>query len=262
MIGSIMFRSDSVDNIEELFPPGYVHLVIGQPQMGKTALLLTLMYSFGVIEHIPTIYFSLEESKVQLVRRLISFGHGKMCNSQEDISQEVLDEFRNFSIYLDDTANISIDELCAKVNRMIENGQNLKFILIDNLNWIKYEGASRIKYLELAISMLAHLADEFGVSVICTYQLSPQRSKKYYDDGVVDLSSFEDSISKIAVGQNILQYVIDRPNYFYTNYIDNGYSTDNSKGVVNLHSIVPYGNIHSFKFNYELAMLENLNKHQ
>lgn len=252
----------SFKNIEDLFPHGYVHLVMGKPKMGKTSLLLTLMYSLGVIKHLPVLYISLEESNVQIVRRLISFAHGKMCSSQEDILQEDLDKLGTSPIYFDDTANISIDELCTKVNRIIENGQNLKFILIDNLNWIKKEGVSRINDYERAISMLAHLADEFGVSVICTYKLSPQHSMKYHDDGVVDLSSFEDSIPKIAVDQNILQYAIDRPNYFYTNHIANGYCKDNSQGIVNLHSIVPYGNIHSFKFNYELAMIENLNKHQ
>lgn len=262
MTRNVVFISDSVDNIEELFPTGYFHLVMGQPQMGKTSLLLTLMYSLGVIKHIPVLYISLEESNVQIVRRLMSFAHGKICSSQEDISQEVLDELGTSPIDFDDSVNVSIDELCAKVNQLIENRHNLKFILIDNLNWIKKKRASRIYDYESAISRLAHLADEFGVSVICTYKLSPQYSMKYHDDGVVDLSSFEDSIPMIAVGQNILQYAIDRPNYFYTNYIDNGYCKDNSKGVVNLHSIVPYGNIHSFKFNYELAMLENRNKHQ
>lgn len=255
----------SFKNIEDLFPHGYVHLVMGKPQMGKTSILLTLMYSLGAIKHIPIFYISLEESSIQIVHRLMSFAYGKMCSSKEDISQEVFDEFRTCPIYFDDNVNISIDELCAKINQMFVNGLNFKYILVDNLNWINYEGSSIIKQLEHALSKLAHLADEFGASVICTYQLSTQCSMKYHDDGIANLIPFEDSIPKKTVGQNILQYVIDRPDYFYSNYIGNGYCVDNSKGVINLHSIVPYGNIHSFKFNYELAMLENLanhNKHQ
>lgn len=250
------------NNIERLFQTRYVHLVMGQPQMGKTSLLLSLMYSLGVIKHIPVFYISLEESYVQTMRKLISFAHGKMCGAQADISQEILDKLGSSQIHINDTSHISIDEVYSEVNQLIEDKQNLEYVLIDDVNLMKSEGITRQKEWKHTISKLSHLADTFNLSVICTCRINPFPSMKYFDDGIVNLTPFEDSIPKIAARQNILQYVIDRPNYLYTNYIDNGYCKDNSKGVVNLHTIIPYGNIHSFKFNYELAMLENLNKHQ
>lgn len=164
------------------FHPSQLILVAARPAMGKTAFVLNIAEHVAVKEKIPTVVFSLEMSKEELCKRILSM-HSKvdaqamrtgelkdddwykMVESAKDVGES--------GLILDDTPGINISELRSKC-RKYKLEHNIGLIIIDYLQLMS--GGKRAESRQQEISEISRslksLARELEVPVIALSQLS------------------------------------------------------------------------------------------
>lgn len=162
--------------------PSDLILVAARPSMGKTAFVLNIAEYVAVKSGVTTAIFSLEMSKDQLVKRIISMN--SKVDSQAIRSGELKDEdwvklvesarmIGNSGLIIDDTPGISISELRSKCRKFkLEN--NLGLVIIDYLQLMSGSKKSESRQQEISdISRgLKALAREINAPVIALSQLS------------------------------------------------------------------------------------------
>ena len=198
---------DALESIEKLYerkgeitgiPTGYAdfdHLTDGmhaaemiviaaRPSMGKTALAMNIAENVALTAKHAVAIFSLEMSSQQLVQRML-------CSRARVNLQKVRDGFmadRDFhnltdaagklaeaSLFIDDTAGLSILELRAK-SRRLKSQHDIKLIVIDYLQLLR--GSSKRgqenRQLEIAeiSSGIKALAKELEIPIIVLAQLN------------------------------------------------------------------------------------------
>ena len=138
-----------LDNMTSGFQPSDLVLIAARPSMGKTALVLNIIRHVAMKKKRPSMIFSLEMSKEQLVNRLLAMESN--INSQklrtgelgdadwEQLVQAVL-EVSKSPLVIDDTPGITVTELRSKC-RKIKLEKGLDLIVIDYLQLMS--GSSR-----------------------------------------------------------------------------------------------------------------------
>ena len=159
-------------------------LLAARPSVGKTALAVNIALNAARNDNRVAI-FSLEMSKAQLAQRMLS--SLSLINLKNLISGDI-DEWEDIfqassiiaekSIYIDDTAGISITELRSKCRRLKADG-GLDFIMIDYLQLMTSEGRNENRQQEIStISRnLKALAKELDVPILALSQLSRDSEK-------------------------------------------------------------------------------------
>lgn len=196
---------DSIENIDKLYqkkahvtgiPTGYIDfdnitsglqesdliIVAGRPSMGKSALALGIAEYAGVIEKIPTAFFSLEMSKEQLVQRMLC-AHAKvdahkvrtgyLSPSDWPRLTAAAGKLSEAPIFIDDSPAISVMELRAKARRLKAH-HDIKLIILDYMQLMRGSGREENRQQEISdISRsLKSLARELNVPVVAISQLS------------------------------------------------------------------------------------------
>ena len=181
--------------------PSDLILVAARPSMGKTAFVLNLAEYITVKEKVPTVIFSLEMSKEQLMKRLISMN--AKVDSQKIRTGNLEDEewvkltdsvirLGGSSLFIDDTPGISVAELSSKCRKLsVEHGLGL--VIIDYLQLMTGSCRSESRQQEISdISRsLKALAREINAPVIALSQLSRAVEKR--DDKRPMLSDLRES---------------------------------------------------------------------
>lgn len=157
-------------------------LLAARPSMGKTAISVNIVTNAALKANANVAIFSLEMSKEQLVQRMISAtAHVDLQKiisgrlSEEEWIQVInsMGPLSQASIFIDDTAGISLMEMKAKCRRLkIEKGLDL--VMIDYLQLMQMDGHQESRQQEIsAISRgLKALAKEMECPVIALSQLS------------------------------------------------------------------------------------------
>lgn len=159
-------------------------LIAARPAMGKTAFVL------NVVEHIALkgggniALFSLEMSKEQLVRRMLSMN--SRVDSQKirtgDLEEEdwirLVDSVRrvgNTNLFIDDTSGITASELLTKCRKQ-KLSKGLDLVIIDYLQLMsgsgKRKGENRQQEISDISRSLKVMARELDIPVIALSQLS------------------------------------------------------------------------------------------
>lgn len=162
--------------------PSDLILVAARPSMGKTAFVLNVAEYVALKVNVTTAIFSLEMSKDQLVKRILSMN--SKVDSQAIRSGELKDEdwvklvesanlIGNSNLIIDDTPGISISELRSKC-RKFKLEKNLGLVIIDYLQLMSGGKKSESRQQEISeISRsLKALAREINAPVIALSQLS------------------------------------------------------------------------------------------
>ena len=169
-------------------------LLAARPSVGKTALAVNIALNAAKANYKVAI-FSLEMSKTQLAQRMIS--SVSLINLKELISGDISDWEGVFqassliaskSIYMDDTAGLSITELRSKCRRLkAESG--LDFIMIDYLQLMTSEGRNENRQQEISTisRSLKALAKELDVPILALSQLSRDSEKNKRKPKLSDL---------------------------------------------------------------------------
>ena len=187
-----------LDNYTAGFQPSDLIILAARPSMGKTALALNIAFNaaYGrrggaghAIPPVPVAFFSLEMSKEQLVRRLLS-SEGRVDASQIRRAafltgnewtklQEAAGILLDCPIYIDDTPAATVLDIRAKSRRLKADGK-LGLIVLDYLQLMqgRAELSSREQQISEISRSLKGLAKELGVPVIALSQLSREPEKR------------------------------------------------------------------------------------
>lgn len=157
-------------------------LIGARPSMGKTALVLNLAEYIAIRNHVPTVIFSLEMSKEQLMNRMFAMEArvdsqnirtGELSDAEWEKLIESAGIIGKSSLIIDDTPGISIGELQSKC-RKYKLEHNLGLVIIDYLQLMSGNGRSDSRQQEISeISRsLKALAREIQAPVVALSQVN------------------------------------------------------------------------------------------
>lgn len=170
--------------------PSDLILIAARPSVGKTAFALNIAEYVTMHHHVPTAIFSLEMSKIQLAKRLISMNskvdsqHIRTGSLEDDEWAKITESsiiLGESSLVIDDTPGITINELHTKCRKMkLERGLGL--IIIDYLQLMNGSKGSKNISRQQEISDISRslkaLAREMNCPVVALSQLSREVEKR------------------------------------------------------------------------------------
>ena len=187
----------SIDNVIVGMNSGDLVLIGARPGVGKTAFAMNIAMNVASKKKVAAV-FQLEMSKEQMVLRLLSseafvdsfkLRAGILSDDEWDKITESAARISECDIYMDDTPNITITAIKAKLRRL----KKLDLVIIDYLQLMQAERVNGSKVHEISeISRnLKIMAKELGVPVIMCAQLN--RGPESRDDKRPLLSDLRDS---------------------------------------------------------------------
>lgn len=208
-------------------------MVIGaRPSMGKTAYAVSMLVKLVFQQNEKVLFFALEMSKEQMMRRIISnitgisgwkIKYGKLSDSEIEIIGNIkqLDQWNNFEIIEGtQTAN---DIYFATSKR--KNLGVVTIVIIDYLQKIKGEGKqSRYEAVTNASNRIKELSQNLKIPSICLAQLGRGVEQRGGDKKPV-LSDLRDS-GEIEQDASIIAF-LHRSEYYGMYEDENGESTRN-----------------------------------
>jgi len=174
---------NDLDNLTAGFQNSDLIIIAARPSMGKTALALNIAYNAAYkAPQVPVAFFSLEMSREQLVRRLLSSaGEVDASNLRRAFLSTM--EWANLQtaagflldcpIYIDDTPAATVLDIRAKARRLKADGK-LGMLVIDYLQLMRgrIDVHSREQEISEISRSLKALAKELKVPVIVLSQLN------------------------------------------------------------------------------------------
>lgn len=171
-----------LDNLTAGFQDSDLIIIAARPSMGKTALALNIAFNAAFKPQKHVAFFSLEMSREQLVRRLLS-SVGEVDASNLRKAFLTTTEWANLQtaagflldcpIYIDDTPAATVLDIRAKARRLKADGK-LQMLIIDYLQLMR--GRVDVNSREQEISEISRslkaLAKELKVPVIVLSQLN------------------------------------------------------------------------------------------
>lgn len=240
-------------------------ILAGRPSMGKTALALSIARNIAKEYQVPTAFFSIEMSAIQLVIRLISAeaqidqhsirtGNAK---KKLDVILKHVGKLARIPLFIDDSPMLSLLELRAKCRRMvIEHG--IKIVFIDYLQLMHPPKAeSREREISIISRSLKQLAKELKIPIIALAQLN--RSVESRADKRPILSDLRESGS-IEQDADVVMFV-NRPEvYGIQTYEDKSPTENTAEVIVGKQRNGPIGTI-KLAYRKDFARFENLAYH-
>lgn len=158
-------------------------LIGARPGMGKTSFALNVARNMAVKGR-KTVFFSLEMSNEQLAQRIIStearvvsnkFRTGEVTDADWEKIGMALDHLVDAELYFDDTANITVPEMKARIRRM----KDVECVVIDYLQLMsdpRYKD-NRVQEISKITRDLKLMAKDLNIPVITCSQLSRNTAK-------------------------------------------------------------------------------------
>jgi replicative DNA helicase len=171
-----------LDSLTAGFQQGDLIILAARPSMGKTALALNIAFNAAYEARVPVAFFSLEMSKEQLVRRLLStvgeidashLRRAFLTNDEWRKLQEAASFLMECPVYIDDAPAAAVLEVRSKTRRLKAEGK-LGLIIVDYLQLMRstsHPNSREQEISEISRSLKA-LAKELNVPVIALSQLS------------------------------------------------------------------------------------------
>lgn len=180
-------------------------ILAARPGMGKTSFALNIATNVAKRQDVPVAFFSLEMTKDQLVSRILSseaaidssaFRTGELSTADWEDLAHASEVMARTHIFLDDTSNITIPEMKAKIRRINQDPArpNIGLIMIDYLQLMSSgkRTENRVQELSDITRNLKIMAKELNVPVIALSQLSRSAEKNRTDHRPM-LSDLRDS---------------------------------------------------------------------
>jgi replicative DNA helicase len=178
-----------LDQLTAGFQPGDLIIIAARPSMGKTALALNIAFNAAYHARVPVGFFSLEMSKEQMVRRLLS-SEGKIDASHlrrayfpEPDEWQRLQEAAGYllecPIYIDDSPAATVLEVRSKARRLKAESK-LELLIVDYLQLMRgrSDAPSREQEISDISRSLKALAKELEIPVVALSQLSREVEKR------------------------------------------------------------------------------------
>lgn len=226
-----------LDSFTQGFQKSDLIIIAGRPSMGKTALSLNIAINVIKASKLPVLFFSLEMSKEQLIYRLLTtetnitsmkLKSGNLYKEDWLKLNSTIKDLSSFPLFIDDTANLTIQEIQSKVNKITFEQSQIGLIIIDYLQLmqnIKFKSENRAQELSQITRFLKILAKEFQVPIIALSQLSRNVESRTNKRPILSDLRESGSIEQDAD----LVLMLYRDNYYHTLQNKN-----NSKNIVEL----------------------------
>ena len=173
-----------LDSFTQGFQKSDLIIVAGRPSIGKTALCLNIAINVIKTTKLPILFFSLEMSKQQLTYRLLSMETninqmrlrtGNLYRDDWLKLNTIIKSLSNLPFFIDDTPNLSIQDIRSKVKTIIFEQSKIGLIIVDYLQLMqnsKFKTDNRVQELSQITRSLKSIAREFNVPLIALSQLS------------------------------------------------------------------------------------------
>jgi replicative DNA helicase len=180
----LMSGFQSLDIITNGFKNSDLIVIAGRPSMGKTSLALSIVNNLVRANHTGIGIFSLEMSKEQILYKLLAMACvipsltltlGTISNLDWIKVQDASNQLINSSIYIDDTANLSISHLNIKAKALKGEYGKLSLIIIDYLQLIQLPNSNiknRAEELSSITRILKVLAKDLNTPILVLSQLN------------------------------------------------------------------------------------------
>ncbi|MEZ0356352.1 replicative DNA helicase [Mycobacterium sp. SA01] len=173
---------EELDALTNGLHPGQMIVVAARPGMGKSTLGLDFLRSCSIKHRFPSIVFSLEMSKSEIVMRLLSaeakikladMRSGKMTDEDWTRLARRMSEISEAPLYIDDSPNLTMMEIRAKARRLHQKA-GLRLIVLDYLQLMT--SGKKVESRQQEVSEFSRqiklLAKELEVPVVAMSQLN------------------------------------------------------------------------------------------
>nr|YP_009295599.1 putative replicative DNA helicase [Mastocarpus papillatus]AOL58083.1 putative replicative DNA helicase [Mastocarpus papillatus] len=163
---------------------GDLVVIAARPSMGKTSFVINIAYNILQNTNTRICIFSLEMTRVQILYKLIAIGStipikeilsGHINVNEWQLIQHICNHLLKSRIYINDTANISIDEIIYIAKFIAKEKEYKQIIIIDYLQLIQTKNLnieSRTQELSYVTRQLKILAQTLKVPVVILSQLN------------------------------------------------------------------------------------------
>nr|UXN44986.1 DNA-replication helicase subunit [Haslea karadagensis] len=183
-ISGITSGFDNLDLMIQGFQRTDLIVLAGRPSTGKTALSLNIGLNIIKSLKLPVLFFSLEMSKEQIMYRLLSIETninqvklrtGKLSQNDWIRLNKVIKVISKLPIFIDDTPNLSVQDIRSKIKTILFEQSKLGLIIIDYLQLLQNSNSkteNRVQELAQMTRTLKNIAREFDIPVLALSQLS------------------------------------------------------------------------------------------
>ena len=173
-----------LDSLIQGFQKSDLIVIAGRPSIGKTAFGLNIAINIIKSSKLPVLFFSLEMSKEQIMYRLLAMEtginqmklkSGKLYQNDWIKLTKMIKIFSKLPFFIDDTFNLSIQDIRSKIKTIIFEQTEIGFIIIDYIQLMQNSGSkieNRAQELSQITRSLKVLAREFNIPIIALSQLS------------------------------------------------------------------------------------------
>jgi len=173
-----------LDFLTQGFQKSDLIILAGRPSMGKTALSLNIASNLIKNSKLPVLFFSLEMSKEQIMYRLLSMEtninqmrlkSGKLYQNDWIKLNKMIKIISKFPLFIDDTFNLSIQDIKSKIKTILFEQNKLGLVIIDYIQLMqntKSKSENRVQELSQITRSLKTIAREFNIPIIGLSQLS------------------------------------------------------------------------------------------
>lgn len=171
-----------LDNVISGLMPGGLYVLGARPSQGKTALALNVAAHAAIEQRIPTLFFSLEMSQLELVNRMVCGEAGVDSRMLKEGNLSVLDWSKvahgfarmcDAPLWVEDNAGIKAEQMIAMAKELKEAVGDLGLIVVD---YLQLMGGKQSDNRQLDVSELSRgfklMARELEVPVLLLSQLN------------------------------------------------------------------------------------------
>jgi replicative DNA helicase len=212
----------SIDSIITGLKPAELYILAGRPSMGKSAAAMEI--ATNVARSKKVLVFSLEQSKEQLIYRMISAATSITYNQLEtgnlnlkewETFSKSLETINQFDIDIDDTGERTVQSISLSIGSQ----ETLPdFVIIDHLQLIEGTGDNGAAAVTKITKALKNIAKKYNIPVMVLSQLS--RGVEQRTDKRPMMSDLRESGSIEQDGDVII--LMYRDDYYNPNSPDRG----------------------------------------
>lgn len=217
----------ALDKITSGWQESTLVILAARPAMGKSAFALSMAKNMAIDAQVPTAFFSLEMSNVEVINRLISnaceiegekIKSGQLAPFEWQQLDAKIQGLYNAPLFVDDTPNMSVFELRTKARRLVRE-HDVKVIMIDYLQLMNAAGMnfhSRQEEVAIISRSLKGLAKELNIPILALSQLNRGvESRVNSENGAVNRPQLSDLRESGSIEQDAdMVLFIHRPEYY------------------------------------------------
>jgi len=154
-------------------------ILAGRPGQGKTGLGLNICSNMS-LQGVPTLFYSLEMSYDQLVRRLLAsegkidtlrLRDGRLRPDEWSALQSAAGRLMDAPVFIDDAPTITFPEIHSRTRRLVAQA-GIRFVVIDYLQRVKSRGRSKAEEVGAVAQGAKTMAKELKIPVLLMSQLN------------------------------------------------------------------------------------------